>query len=138
MASLQAWFAQHPILLSTLAASSVVMFVGTLLAVPWLIARLPEDYLVRPPRPLWTGGGRGVLRLFGLLLLNLLGGALVLAGIAMLVLPGQGLLTLLVGLSMTTLPGKRRLLARLASVDSVHRAVAWMRRRAGQPDLQLP
>jgi hypothetical protein len=69
---------------------------------------------------------------------NLLGGALVVAGIAMLVLPGQGILTILIGLLLMDFPGKRRGEIYLLRKRTVARAVNWIRSRAKQPPLELP
>ncbi len=80
-----------------IAGASLVAFIATLIAVPWLIVRIPADYFAhrrrrRPSRP------RTAVRWASWAGKNLLGGLLVLAGLAMLVLPGQGLLTILLGL----------------------------------------
>ncbi len=112
-----------------LALSSVVLFVGTLVAVPWLLVRLPADYFVRPPPPRslpWK------------LLRNLVGALLVLVGLALLVLPGQGILTVLLGLSALDLPVKRRLLRRILGQPRVQEAVQKLRRKAHRPPLQIP
>jgi hypothetical protein len=77
-----------------------------------------------------------VLWLLGVLLKNLLGVALVLAGVAMLVLPGQGVLTILLGLMFMNFPGKRRLEQRIVQQPTVFQAMNWMRARAHQPPLE--
>jgi hypothetical protein len=108
---------------------SVAMFVGMLLAVPWIVRRLPEDYFVRPPpeHSLPIKIGR-----------NILGGALILAGLAMLVLPGQGILTIVFGLSIIDLPIKRRALAWLLQRPKIQKGVQTLRARAGKPALLIP
>ncbi len=108
---------------------SVAMFVGTLLAVPWLVVRLPPDYFVRPHRRRTLPAQ--VLR-------NALGVALVLLGILLLVLPGQGILTVLLGLSIVDLPFKRRLLERILHQRKVAEGIQSLRRKAGKPPLALP
>lgn len=40
-------FENHPVLLSLLGGASLLMFVGSLIAVPLVIVRLPKDYLRR-------------------------------------------------------------------------------------------
>lgn len=108
---------------------SVVLFVGTLVAVPWLLVRLPSDYFVRPR-------GR---RSFGVRLArNVAGVVLVALGVAMLVLPGQGVLTILLGLALVDLPLKDRVLARVLRRKGVHDAIDSLRGKAGRPPLMVP
>jgi hypothetical protein len=109
--------------------ASVTMFVGTIAAIPWLVRRLPEDYFVRPPpnRPLPLRIAR-----------NVLGFALVAAGIALLVLPGQGVLTILIGLSILDLPIKDRMIRRILQHPKILEAVQHARAKAGKPPLVVP
>jgi hypothetical protein len=44
------WIEGHQGLLLSLAGLSVLMFVGSLIALPILLARIPEDYFVDPKR----------------------------------------------------------------------------------------
>lgn len=113
-----------------------MMFVGTLILMPYLIVRIPEDYFIRRPVLDWTGR-HPLLHIVLVILKNLLGGILLLAGVAMLLLPGQGLLTILMGLLMIDFPNKRRWEARLFRVKSVQNAANWIRRRYGHPPLKL-
>ena len=91
-----------------LGLASVVMFVGSLLAMPVLLGQIPADYFL-PERMADADRKHPLLRwmLFGLK--NLLGTVLLLAGVVMLFTPGQGVLTILVGLFLLDFPGKRRL-----------------------------
>lgn len=121
--------------LAWMGVASVVMFVGSLLAVPWLLARLPADYFIHD-RPRRDGGNRRWWWwLIGHLVKNVIGAILVLMGVAMLVLPGQGLLTILIGLSLLDFPGKRACELNLIRRPHVLRAVNWLRRKSGRPPL---
>jgi hypothetical protein len=129
----------HAIAIGWLSVLSAVMFFGSLLAMPWLLARMPADYFLRqrhyadrwrPRHPLW--------RITFLAIKNLIGIMLVLAGVAMLVLPGQGILTILVGLVFLDFPGKFRLERWLIQQPPVMRAVNWMRAKAKRPPLEMP
>jgi hypothetical protein len=113
----------------SISVAGVIMFVASVLAVPWLIRRLPVDHFVRPPLP--HSVTERILR-------NILGLTLLLAGILMLVLPGQGLLTLAVAVSLLDFPLKHRLLRAILCTPSVSRAMQWVRRKTGQPPLLLP
>lgn len=114
---------------------SVAAMVATAAATPWLVARIPEDYFVRPRRP---HTGHWILRSIGLVVKNVTGAALAAAGVAMLVLPGPGVLTILGGLALLNLPGKRTLECWLVSRRGVREFIAVLRARAGRPPLQLP
>jgi hypothetical protein len=110
------------------------MFVGTLVAVPLVVARLPADYFTQAHPPAPATGAHRLVRLGK----NLLGLVIVLVGVAMLVLPGQGILTILIGLLLLDFPGKRRLERRLVQQPSIWRALNWMRAKAHQPVLERP
>ena len=85
---------------------SGIAFVGTLIAIPFILVRLPEDYFdVRVPRT-WMKDQHPVLRIVGRALKNIVGIVFVLAGLSMLVLPGQGVLTILIGLSLARFSGQ--------------------------------
>jgi hypothetical protein len=119
-----------------LGVSSVVLFAASLVVVPWLVARLPADYFAHrhrehppPAHPAW--------RLSVLVVKNLVGATLVLAGIAMLVLPGQGLLSILAGVMLMDFPGKYQLERRIVGNHTVLSALNWIRARAHKPPLVL-
>jgi hypothetical protein len=136
MLELPAWLGwlHDPMALLGVGIASAALAVLSLLALPLLLARIPADYFHgrrRPPAP--TGGARW----FGRVLKNVLGGALLLAGIAMLVLPGQGILTILAALVFLDFPGKRRFEQRLVARPHVLNAINRLRARTGHPPLEL-
>ena len=130
------WIHDHEMLLAWAFAASIVMFVGGLVGVPWLIVRMPADFFLRhdKPRPYRHPAVHVAL----VVVRNLVGWALLLAGIAMLVLPGQGLLTILVAVALMDFPGKRRVELALVRQRLLHRAIDWIRTKAGRPPLVLP
>ena len=139
MTELLAWLEEHDTLLLAIAGGSVVMFVGTLLAVPWMLLRIPPDYFTHPRRPAGVGSGsHPVLRWSLRILKNAFGGVCVLAGIAMLVLPGQGLLTILIGLLLIEFPGKYPLERRLIARPRVLRTLNRFRQRRRREPLIHP
>lgn len=116
---------------------SAVSFVASLLVVPFIVVRIPHDYFLAPRRRVSGWGLRGtVLRTIIVVLKNILGLLLVLAGVAMLVLPGQGVLTILIGLGVMNFPGKYRLECFLISRGPVLRSINWIRRRRGVEPLR--
>lgn len=126
-------------LITVLAGVSVVTFVATLIIVPWVLVHLPSDYFVRNERvPLVLPKRHPVLRVVLLVIKNLIGGVLLLGGIAMLVLPGQGLLTMLLGLSLIDFPGKFALERKIMRKKSVHRSINWIRRKAHKEPMEIP
>src|SRR5690606_8668788 len=76
---------------------SFLAFVGTLMAIPAILIRLPPDYFQNDGNRKWFAHHHPVIRTIGLMIKNGLGVIFIIAGIAMLVLPGQGLLTILLG-----------------------------------------
>ncbi len=121
-----------------LALGSALTFIGTLVLVPILVIRIPEDYFVSRKRG--RSSWRSMHPVPGLALLvakNVCGAILVLAGLAMLVLPGQGILTIVLGIMLLNFPGKYRLERRLARLRPVARSINWIRDRAGHPPLKV-
>jgi len=120
-------------------AGSLLTLVVTLIAVPWVITRLPRDYFSRERRAVWRQSNGEPLPAIALgLLKNVLGAALVLSGVVMLLTPGQGILTLLAGLLLMNFPGKYRLERWLVMRPGVLRALNWLRDRRGQAPFQAP
>ena len=118
---------------------SVAAFISALVAVPWVVTRLPHDYFSRARRSAWRElDGEPVFALVLGLLKNLLGGVLVLLGLVMLVTPGQGLLTLLAGLLLMNFPGKYQLERWLVLRPGVLRTLNWLRGRQGQVPFDAP
>ena len=132
MHSALAFLSAHRTVLMWISGLSVVMFVGSLLLMPVLIARAPADYFAR------DAGQRDHTNLALKLLRNLLGGVLMCAGILMLVLPGQGLLMMLLSLSLLDIPGKHKLVRRIAQKPPVWRALSYFRERAHKPPFEQP
>lgn len=117
------------------AVSSVFMFVGTLIAIPIILMRLPADYFdIRKPRP-WMENHHPILRLLGHIVKNVVGAIFLFAGFLMLFLPGQGVLTMLIGLSLIEFPGKRRVEAKIVGQSTVLSTINSMRAKFGKPPL---
>ena len=133
--ALLAWGQAHQGLLVALGAGSILMFAGTLVAVPIVICRLPHDIYVRRRAPRARPAGLGVVLA---LARNLAGLAIIAAGILMLVLPGQGLLTIVIGIALVDFPGKSALERRLIGHRRVIDAMNAIRRRFGRPPLAPP
>jgi putative transmembrane protein PGPGW len=123
--------------LVTLTVLSIVFFVGSLIAIPFILVRLPADFFdVRVPRP-WMENHHPALRVLGHIVKNVLGAIFVLVGFLMLFLPGQGILTILIGITLLEFPGKRNLEAKLIGQPTVLNAVNSMRHKFGKPPLTI-
>ena len=118
-----------------LTALSIIFFVGSLIAIPFILIRLPADFFdIRIPR-LWMKDHHPVLRVMGQILKNAVGAIFLFVGFLMLFLPGQGILTMLIGVSMLDFPGKRNLEAKMVGQPTVLHAINGMRRKFGRPPL---
>jgi hypothetical protein len=119
--------------------TGVVLFLGTLVAVPLIVIRIPADYFAGEHRPVSRlASMHPVLRIVLLLIKNVLGLGVFLMGIAMLVLPGQGLLTMLIGLMLLDYPGKFAIEKWLVSRRVVLKSINWLRTRYQRPLLSVP
>lgn len=114
---------------------SILMFVGSLIAVPIVVVQMRSDFFVRDAS---HGLRRTPLRVLRRITKNVIGWIFLLMGIAMLVLPGQGLLTMALGLGLMDFPGKRGLQLWLIRLRVVNGSINWIRKRAEKPPLELP
>lgn len=129
-------FGLAPELLVTVGLASIVMFVLTLLIVPFVIVRIPEDYFSdRRHRTSKWAKLPPVLRYTLVVLKNLAGIILLIMGILMLVLPGQGLLTMFFGIALMDFPGKFSIERRLVSYPRVLNSINWIRKKADRKPL---
>ena len=121
--------------LGLLGLFSLLTFVGSLIAVPWLIGRMRPDYFVTHWQQVDARHRRHPFLAMAIWCVrNAVGFGLVLAGIAMLFLPGQGVLTLLIGVCVMDIPGKRALLDRLIRSPHIRKALNWVRRKQGKAE----
>ena len=111
-----------PTVMGCVGAVSLLMLLVSLVAIPWVLCRLPESYLVEAPELEPHGLAKRVLR-------NVLGGVLLIAGLLMLVLPGQGLLTICVGLTLIDFPKKREWIKRVFSRPRLLKVINSIRER---------
>ncbi|CAA6820072.1 MAG: Unknown protein, partial [uncultured Thiotrichaceae bacterium] len=126
------WLIDYQTLLTWLGISSLLMFVLSLLLLPWFIKKIPADYFQRPPKANTLSDLLTPLNLMR----NTLGGLVLIAGIAMLILPGQGLLTVFAGIAIMHFPGKYQLERWLISRNGILKAVNWLRRKTDTPELK--
>lgn len=127
---------EHQHLLVWMGIGSAVVFVISLLSLPWLVAQIPDDYFVpKKRRPTQWKAQHPLIRLVILISKNFLGYLLLLGGILMLFLPGQGLLTMITGLLLIDYPGKFRLERKIVNTRAVLKSLNWLRAKAKKPPL---
>jgi len=132
------WLHAHEIALLWIGILSVIALLGTLIMIPVLAIRIPEDYFKPKKRkPYRFPSQHPVIHFIGLGLKNSLGILFILLGLAMLVLPGQGVITILIGIMMLNFPGKFALEQRIVQQPNVLRVINWMRAKANKPALQV-
>lgn len=126
------------ITLAWLGIASVLSFVISLIAIPWLLVRMPADYFSTSHRPIpHPFGSHPAVRLLVMVVKNLFGICFVVIGFVLLFLPGQGLLTLFIGLVLMDYPGKYKLERRIITNPTVLKSINALRRRAGRDPLLL-
>jgi hypothetical protein len=109
------------------------MVVSTIV-VAVVIAKLPADYFQHDKRPKADKGGARARRIAG----QVLGWAIVLAGLFMMVLPGPGVAVVLIGIFLVDFPGKYKLQKKLVSRPGVFKGLNSVRKKFGKPPFVQP
>ena len=136
---ISSWLSAHGTLIIWTTGISAVMFFTTLLLIPLLVTRIPEDYFTGKHRQTEVLRRRKPFLIIVVLLLkNLLGVVFILAGIVMLFIPGQGILSILIGLTLCNFPGKYNLERKLISMPKVFHSINWLRGKSGKGPLNVP
>ena len=139
MEKITEWIDAHQALLAQLGALSLISLAITLVALPVVVIKLPEDYFTAERREPASRTREHPLPWAAVCLLkNLLGILLILAGLGMLVLPGQGTVTILIGLALTNFPGKYAIERRIVRQPAVGKTLNWIRELGGVLPLSLP
>lgn len=131
------WITQNEATVWFMAVFSIISFIASLLLIPVLVIRIPEDYFAETKRHRlepWAHE-HPVIRWSLLIIKNALGYIFIVLGIAMLVLPGQGILTIMIGIMFINFPGKYRLERRVVMQGPVLNTINRLRHRAGRAPL---
>ncbi|MDM7922729.1 MAG: hypothetical protein QUS14_10555 [Pyrinomonadaceae bacterium] len=113
----------------------VISLVLSAVIVAIVIVKIPANYFSSHYQADFLPNASWITRWGVVIIKNLVGVVLVLAGIVMLIGPGQGVLTILIGLIMLDIHGKRPLEAKIISRPAVLSAVNGLRARYGKPPL---
>ncbi len=135
---IQTWITGHQQLIEQIGQLSLVVLVITVIALPIVVAKLPQDYFISEKREPAMDTRKHPL-FWGLLTLlkNLVGLVLILAGIIMLVLPGQGTVTILIGLAISNFPGKYTIERKIACQPAVGTTLNKIRKLTGSSTLMF-
>ena len=129
----------HQAALGIFAAASVIMFIASVLSLPYLVSLIPTDYFqYAEAYRRYHDFKHPLLRLLILLAKNIAGWTLIVLGIILLLLPGQGLITMALGLLLIDFPGKRTVECKLVSNDKILSAINWLRAKRGKEPLLAP
>ena len=115
----------------------LVSIVVSILIVGIVVVKIPENYFSSHYQQDFMPNTTWAVRWGAVILKNLLGLVLVIAGIVMLIGPGQGILTILIGLIMMDIPGKRPIEARIIKRPTILAAVNDLRARYKKPPLVM-
>ena len=125
--------------LQALTLLSIVLFVVSIALIPWLVGLLQPDYFIRRRRSKGEFlGDRSARVIAKLLVRNIIGLILFLAGVLMLFLPGQGIITIIISIAVMDFPYKRRLIQKMVAGASVRKSLNWLRRKTGKPEFLWP
>ena len=137
--SFTSFYQEHQAILGMMACFSAFMFIASLLSLPWLLSLIPADYFQSPePYKAHHTFRHPALRTIVVVLKNVIGWILILAGIAMLILPGQGLLTILMGMLLINFPRKRDFERSLVRRQGILKSINWFRAKSGKEPLLAP
>jgi hypothetical protein len=102
------WLVDNQSLLIWLSFFSAIFFIISLIALPWLVGLIPEDYFFNTTTdPQNANEENFFYRLVMKIGKNALGLVLLAGGVLMLFLPGQGLLTIFMGAILIDYPKKK-------------------------------
>jgi hypothetical protein len=133
------WLSEHKWITGAGVALSAVLLLASLVLIPWVVVRIPADYLAhnRPPQMPWAKA-HPALRTVLVVVKNALGAFLAILGILLLVLPGPGILITLAGLALVDIPGRRKLIRWIATRKGVFDSINKLRAQYGKPPLEKP
>ena len=137
--TITAFYEQHQLLLGIVGGVSAIMFIASILSVPFLVSLIPADYFQYPDAyRIHHTFKHPFIRVMIISAKNIVGWFLVFAGIIMLILPGQGLLTIIMGLLLVNFPGKRKTEVFLITNQRILRSINWLRAKRNKEPLLTP
>ena len=132
------WLDDNQTLLVWLSFCSGIFFIISLIALPWLVGLIPEDYFFNATTdPQNANEDNFFYKLVMKIGKNALGLVLLAGGVLMLFLPGQGLLTIFMGAVLIDYPKKKLIERRLIKIGFILKGLNWVRIKGGHSSLKL-
>jgi hypothetical protein len=132
------WIQNNEAVMWWMASTSIIFFLGSLIAAPVVAIKIPPDYFTKPRKARKILAVQNPVLKTGLKMVkNIIGYLFIVAGLLMLILPGQGVMTVLIGVILADFPGKDRMLIWLVRRRSVIKTINWLRKRAKAEPLEL-
>jgi hypothetical protein len=132
------WLVDNQSLLIWLSFFSAIFFIISLIALPWLVGLIPEDYFFNTTTdPQNTNEDNFFYKLVMKIGKNALGLVLLAGGVLMLFLPGQGLLTIFMGAVLIDYPKKKLIERRFIKTAFILKGLNWIRIKGGHSYLRL-
>lgn len=136
LAPIQSWLQQHENFMLWFGIGSGLVFVLSLLSMPWIVSQIPHDYFLAESRHR-VEYKHWLIYLAVMIIKNVVGLILLFIGILMLALPGPGLITIMIGIILLNFPGKFKLEQWLISRPGVLKAINWLRSKRNKPALLI-
>lgn len=113
---------------------SLLTFIGSLIAIPWIIGKLSVDYFILHRKRVQERHDLHPVRAKIIFVTrNITGILFFLAGMVMLILPGQGIITVLIGISFMDFPRKHKIVDYLIRRPKVIKMLNWIRGKERKP-----
>lgn len=129
-------FLKEPAVIGWLVAGSVLYLLALLLFMPFVAAKIPQDYFSSYDKKPYAPQNLIVYLLYKILK-NLIGAVFVLVGLILLLTPGQGILGILIGSLMLDYPGKYHFQRWLIAKKPVLNGLNWLRKKGGAEPLEV-
>jgi len=132
-------FYSYASILPLIGAVSAIAFVFSLLLLPWLVAKIPEDYFLHESRQQtnWRSKSPPIIQILFKLGKNFFGLILLAGGFLMLFIPGQGLLTIFMGIVLIDYPKKFECEKKIVKTSAILKGLNWLRAKAKKPPLRV-
>jgi len=132
------WLSSNQNLLAWLSALSVLTFVISLIALPWIAGMIPKNYFANNKNSqLPFKKNHSYFMLVTKIGKNILGFIILCGGVLMLFLPGQGILTIFIGMFLMDYPGKKVIERRLIGYNLVLKSLNWVRAKGGHSPIKV-
>jgi len=127
----------HETLFLWLLIASIIIFIGSLIVIPWILIKIPSDYFshIKRKEHQW-GNYPPIIKLVLLIIKNILGVIFIISGIIMLFIPGQGIITIIIGIILTNFPGKYKIERWIINHTEILRCINRLRLKAKQSKAQ--